>query len=91
MILRGPALKAGPTKSFLYTEIWSWIRRDIVETYLEMEMVSCTVSGTSYKSDQLPLVYHISYGYKDLAAVSVSGHSSVAMVNIYTVTVAGII
>ena len=81
-------LRGGGHRSLLYSEIWSWIRRNIVETYLKVEMVSGTVSGTSYKSDQLSLIYHVSYIYKYSAAVSVSGHSSVAMIYIYAVTVA---
>ena len=76
---------------FLYSEIRSRVSRYIVEAYLEMEVVTGTVSGTSYKSDQLSLIYHVSYIYKYSAAVSVSGHSSVAMIDIDAVTVTGIV
>jgi hypothetical protein len=72
----------------LYSEIRSRVSRHVIESYLEVEMGSGTVSGASYKSDQLSLIYLVSYINEDLAAVAVSGRSSVAVVYIYAVTIA---
>ena len=50
---------------------------------LEVQVRSETVTGISYKTDLLPLIYLVSDIYKQLAAVSVSGFLTVVMRDIY--------
>ena len=58
--------------------------------YLEVQVRAKTVSGISYQADYLSLVYLVSNVDQHFAAMTVSGRSSVAVIDIHAKSVTGI-
>lgn len=61
-----------------------------VYSYLEMEMCSGGVSGGAHCGDDVALVYILTLFYIDVAAVSIKGLNSVAVVDDEVITITGV-